>query len=107
MIEEAKSGTAVELMMTNAIVRAIKLTAASQQLSQTPDELLTIEEAGRVLHLGRNKAYEFFATGAVPIIKLYGRKVRRRALEAWMEANEGMDLTDPLHPVPLQEEKAI
>lgn len=103
---EQKSGTAMELMMVNVIVRAIKQSAASQQLSQTPDELLTIEEAGKVLHLGRNRAYELFATGAIPTIELNGRKVRRRTLEAWMEANEGMNLEDPLHPVPIQREKS-
>lgn len=40
--------------------------------------------------------------GIIRGLNLNGMKVRRRELESWMAAMEGMDLSDPAHPVPLQ-----
>ncbi len=48
-------------------------------------ELLRIEEAAKVLGLGRSKAYELVAAGVLPTVRI-GRAVRipRRALLEWI-----------------------
>lgn len=93
----------MEVTLAAAIERAAASIAGKAGICQTPDEYLPVAEVARVLDIGKNKAYEFVMGGAIPSVKLGGgRKVRRRALEEWMERMEGMDLTDPLHPVPIE-----
>lgn len=93
----------MELAITQAIARAARELAASQQIYQTPDKLLSVRDVAKALHIGTNTANKLVQTGVIRSLNLGGRKVRRRELEAWMERMEGMDLTDPLHPVPLPE----
>ncbi len=54
-------------------------------LAQKP-LLLTVPEAARLLHLGRNSAYELVARRQLPAVR-FGRAIRipRAALEAWLE----------------------
>lgn len=48
-------------------------------------KLLRVEEAGRVLSLGRSKTYELVRAGVLPSVRL-GKSVRipTAALEAWL-----------------------
>jgi excisionase family DNA binding protein len=50
-------------------------------------QTLTIEEAARILGVGRSKAYEFARTGKIPAIRL-GHKllVPKAALEEFLRA---------------------
>ena len=46
-------------------------------------------------------------SGIIRGIKLNGMKVRRRELERWMAAMDGMDLEDPRNPVPIERKEAV
>jgi excisionase family DNA binding protein len=48
--------------------------------------LLTVPEAARLLHLGRNSVYELVACRQLPALH-FGRAIRipRSSLEAWVE----------------------
>lgn len=94
--------TDIELMLMNAIARAGQSLAAALPAKEEPDVLLTACEVAETLQIGKNAVYNLIQRGVLPGMKLNGQfKVRRRALEAWMSSMDGMDLTDPLHPVPL------
>ena len=51
-------------------------------------ELLRVEEAARLLRIGRSKLYQLLARGELPVVRI-GRSVRipRRALEEWIAAH--------------------
>lgn len=99
-------GVTLESIIAGAIERASRATAVIRE-RQTPDELLTVVEVAKVLGVGKNYANMLVQTGVIRGIKLNGMKVRRLELERWMAAMEGMDLTDPLHPVPIVREVAV
>lgn len=47
--------------------------------------LLTIPQAGELIGKRKTAAFAFFASGAVPVVVVGGRRmVRRRDLEAWV-----------------------
>lgn len=94
--------TDIELMLMNAIARAGQSLAASMPAKEEPDALLTVREVADTLQIGKNAVYGLIQQGVLPGTKLNGQfKVRRRALETWMASLDGMDLTDPQHPVPI------
>lgn len=99
-------GATLESIIAGAIERASRATAVVRE-RQTPDELLTVVEVAKVLGVGKNYANMLVQSGVIRGIKLNGMKVRRLELERWMAAMEGMDLTDPLHPVPIVREVAV
>ena len=70
-----------------------------------------IERASRsvavVLGVGKNYANMLVQSGIIRGIKLNGMKVRRRELERWMAAMDGMDLEDPRNPVPIGRKEAV
>jgi excisionase family DNA binding protein len=51
-------------------------------------ELLRVEEAARMLQIGRTKMYELMGAGELPVVRI-GRSVRipRRSLEDWIAAH--------------------
>ena len=55
---------------------------------------LTVEQAAKVLGIGRQLAYERVKTGEIPVIKI-GRRllVPRRALEKLLEQGQPLNLT--------------
>lgn len=57
---------------------------------------LTIEEAGRMLGIGRNKAYEAAHSGELPVIRI-GRRllVPRVALDRLLEGAPANELSSP------------
>ena len=99
-------GATLESIIAGAIERASKATAVIRE-RQTPDELLTVVEVAKVLGVGKNYANMLVQSGVIRGMKLNGMKVRRLELERWMAAMDGMDLTDPLHPVPIVREVAV
>lgn len=92
----------LELMLTHAIARSAQSLAASLPAKEEPDSLLTVHEVADTLQIGANSVRTMISQGILPGTKLNGQfKVRRRALETWMASLDGMDLTDPQHPVPI------
>ena len=49
--------------------------------------LLTVPELAQLLRIGRNKAYEVVATGALPVVRI-GRLIRvpRAAVDRWIDS---------------------
>lgn len=99
-------GTEMELTLAAAIERAAQSLAAAQPMHQTPDALLSVTQVATILGVGKNYANMLVQSGIIRSLQLNGRKVRRRELEDWMKRMEGMDLTDPAHPVPLDREES-
>ena len=97
----------VEMMVVSGIERAGRALAATMQPRQAPDELLRVQDVARTLNVSVNYANMLVQWGVIPGLRMNGMKVRRRALEEWMAAMEGKDLTDPAHPVPLQGREAV
>lgn len=93
---------AIEMMIVNAIERTGRAMSKYMGERQTPDELLTVKEVAKILKVSLNYANHLVQSGIIPGLKMNGMKVRRRALEAWMAAMEGQDLSDPAQPVPIQ-----
>jgi excisionase family DNA binding protein len=58
----------------------------------TERETLTVEEAGRVLGLGRNKAYEAVSDGSIPSLRFGGRIViPRQAIDRLLATSNQPD----------------
>jgi excisionase family DNA binding protein len=59
-------------------------------------ELLHIEEAARVLQIGRSRAYEMAAAGEMPGLIRLGRSLRvsKRALRQWIDAQASVSSGD-------------
>lgn len=97
--------TEMEFVITGVFLRVIDALRQTQKLEQAHDELLTVKDVAKVLHIGINAANTLVQSGIIPHINLNGAKVRRRALEAWMASMEGKDLSDPANPVLLEDVK--
>ena len=91
----------LETTIVNAILRVGRIVSAGGVAVRPPDRLLNVTEVAKALGIGKNAANELVQNGIIPGIKLNGMKVRQRVLEDWLEAMEGMDLSDPKNPVPL------
>ncbi len=91
----------LETTIVNAILRVGRIVSAGGAPARAPDRLLNVTEVAKALGIGKNAANELVQNGIIPGIKLNGMKVRQRVLEDWLEAMEGMDLSDPKNPVPL------
>lgn len=91
----------LETTIVNAILRVGRIVSAGGAPARSPDRLLNVTEVAKALGIGKNAANELVQNGIIPGIKLNGMKVRQRVLEDWLEAMEGMDLSDPKNPVPL------
>ena len=91
----------LETTIVNAILRVGRIVSAGGAPARPPDRLLNVTEVAKALGIGKNAANELVQNGIMPGIKLNGMKVRQRVLEDWLEAMEGMDLSDPKNPVPL------
>lgn len=55
-------------------------------MSEESRLLLRIDEAARLLGLGRSKAYELVASGELPAVRIgRARRIPAAGLEAWVE----------------------
>lgn len=53
-------------------------------------KLLTIEEAAKVLNIGKNNLYKLINEGTIPVVKTSGKNlVIADKLDKWLEQNEG------------------
>lgn len=63
------------------------------------DELLSAKEVSKILKTDVNFVNEMIKAGILPYLKLRTRKVRRIALDEFMKKYEGWDISDPYHPI--------
>ena len=57
--------------------------------------MYTIPEVAELLKTNDSYVYKLIKAGLLPCLKLGRFKVRRQAIEDFLERNEGNDLTDP------------
>jgi excisionase family DNA binding protein len=61
---------------------------AGDQMSQQPDEILTIDEVAVFLKAGKRTVYRLAASGEIPAFKLGGTwRFRRSELDQWIAAS--------------------
>lgn len=56
--------------------------------------LYTVKDLCEVLGIGKNLAYELIRRDLLPALKLGGLKVRRAAVEDFLQRYDGYDLSD-------------
>ena len=66
------------------------------------DMLYTVAETAKLLKTSLNSVYNLIRAGLLPVLKLGGYKVRKVALEEFLQKYEGKDLTDPRNIVDLK-----
>jgi len=57
--------------------------------------LYTVKEVSELIHTNPTYVYELIKAKLLPALKLGSYKIRREALNKFLEDNEGKDLTDP------------
>jgi len=57
--------------------------------------LYTVQEVAELLKTNGTFVYKLINSGALPALKLGRMKVRKEALEDFLERNEGKDLSNP------------
>lgn len=61
---------------------------AGDQMSEQPDEILTIDEVAAFLKAGKRTVYRLAASGEIPAFKLGGTwRFRRSELNQWIAAS--------------------
>ncbi len=61
---------------------------AGDQMSEQPDEILTIDEVAVFLKAGKRTVYRLAASGEIPAFKLGGTwRFRRSELDQWIAAS--------------------
>ena len=67
-----------------------------KEVSQTtPDVLYTVKEVAELLKTNIDYVHKLRKAGLLPFLKIGQYKVRKTALELFLERYEGKDLTDP------------
>ena len=67
-----------------------------KEVSQTmPDVLHTVKEVAELLKTNIDYVHKLRKAGLLPFLKIGQYKVRKQALELFLERYEGKDLTDP------------
>lgn len=61
------------------------------------DILYTVKEVSEIIHTNKAYVYLLIKAGLLPALKLGSFKIRRVALENFLQENEGYDLTDPMN----------
>lgn len=57
--------------------------------------LYTVKEVSKILKVNVHYVYALIKKGKLPALKIGSLKVRKEALEKFLEEYEGYDLTDP------------
>lgn len=73
--------------------------------AQLSTVLYTVDEVSKLLHTNVGYVHNLRKAKLMPFMKLGCYKVRKETLEKFLEKYDGYDLTDPFHPVPLEEDK--
>jgi len=67
-----------------------RVEATSKQMSEQPDDILTIEEVAAYLKAGKRTVYRLAANGQLPAFKLGGTwRFRRGELDRWIGSRIG------------------
>lgn len=67
-----------------------------KEVSQTmPDVLYTVKEVAELLKTNIDYVHKLRKAGLLPFLKIGQYKVRKQALDIFLERYEGKDLTDP------------
>jgi len=53
------------------------------------DTILSVAQASKALHIGKDKMYKLIATGQIKAINLYGLKIRESELNRFLREKEG------------------
>jgi len=68
---------------TSDLLRRYKMQEGSEQL------LVTVDQATRILQIGRTKLLELVYDGSIPSLKVGSRRLfKRKALEEWVDAQQ-------------------
>lgn len=68
------------------------------------DRLITIPEVAEITGYSQGFVGKLFTAGVIPCLKNGRvRKCRRMAVDEFMKAYEGCDITDPFHVKPIKE----
>jgi excisionase family DNA binding protein len=59
------------------------------------DVLYTVSEVSKLIKTNPAYVYELIKAGHLPVLKLGSMKIRKAALDHFLEKNEGNDLTNP------------
>ncbi|WP_270433401.1 helix-turn-helix domain-containing protein [Anaerostipes hominis (ex Lee et al. 2021)] len=66
------------------------------------DVLYTVPQVAELIHTNQNYVGALINSGILPYLKMGHRKIRKSALEEFLEKWEGWDLTDPYNPVEIK-----
>lgn len=58
------------------------------------DTLYTVAEVAKILKIGKNRVYDLIKAELIPVLILGGYKIRKEAVNQFLEKYEGYDLTD-------------
>ncbi len=67
-----------------------------------PTLIYTVKEVSKILHTSPGYIYNLIRAGVLPALKLGSYKVRKEALDAFLEKFEGKDVSDPYEITDLQ-----
>ena len=59
------------------------------------DVLYTVSEVAKLIKTNPAYVYQLIKAGLLPVLKLGSMKIRKAALEEFLQRYEGKDLTDP------------
>ncbi len=63
--------------------------------------IYTVKEVSEIIHTNPAYVYSLIKSGLLPALKLGSYKIRKTALQNFLEDNEGKDITDPFNIKPL------
>lgn len=58
------------------------------------DTLYTVAEVAKILKIGKNRVYDLIKAELISVLILGGYKIRKEAVNQFLEKYEGYDLTD-------------
>ena len=78
----------------NIIIIKIRRWKDNGQILKEEKLIYTTHEVAKILHSSPNYIYELIKKGKLKAVKLKSLKIRKTALEEFLEENEGNDLSD-------------
>lgn len=88
---------------TTSIIRASDLVANSGKTNEHKTErvIYTVKEVSQLLRTNAAFIYKLIDTGLLPALKLGSIRVRKEALDEFLQKYEGCDLSDLSHIKPI------
>ena len=78
----------------NIIIIKIRRWKDNGQILKEEKLIYTTHEVAKILHSSPNYIYELIKKGKLKAVKLKSLKIRKTALEEFLQENEGNDLSD-------------